>query len=104
MGGEPTRLTFDNRDTMGSSWSEDGKSLVFSSSRAGIYSLWRVPASGGEPTWVAGGGIKMKHPSTARAKNAVAFENWLYEVNLWRVPGPARDPASRALDSRRPCV
>jgi Tol biopolymer transport system component/DNA-binding winged helix-turn-helix (wHTH) protein len=85
-GGEPTRLTFDNRDTMGSAWSEDGKSLVFSSSRAGIYSLWRVPASGGEPTWVAGGGIKMKHPSTARAKNAVAFENWLYEVNLWRVP------------------
>src|SRR6266542_902876 len=84
-GGEPTRLTFDNRDTMGSSWSEDGKSLVFSSSRAGIYSLWRVPVSGGEPTWVAGGGIKMKHPSTARSKNAVAFENWLYEVNLWRV-------------------
>jgi Tol biopolymer transport system component len=95
-GGEPTRLTFDNRDTMGSSWSEDGKSLVFSSSRAGIYSLWRVPASGGEPTWVAGGGIKMKHPSTARAKNAVAFESWLYEVNLWRVPArpgpPLLDP------------
>ena len=99
-GGEPTRLTFDNRDTMGSSWSEDGKSLVFSSSRAGIYSLWRVPASGGEPTWVAGGGIKMKHPSTARAKNAVAFENWLYEVNLWRVPArpgsPLPDPRPRA--------
>ena len=69
-GGEPTRLTFDNRDTMGPTWSEDGKSLVFSSSRAGIYSLWRVTARGGEPTWVAGGGIKMKHPSTARAKDA----------------------------------
>jgi Tol biopolymer transport system component/DNA-binding winged helix-turn-helix (wHTH) protein len=92
--GEPARLTFDNRDTMGSSWSEDGKSLIFSSSRAGIYSLWRVPASGGEPTWVAGGGIKMKHPSTARAKNAVAFENWLYEVNLWRVPARPGSPLS----------
>jgi Tol biopolymer transport system component/DNA-binding winged helix-turn-helix (wHTH) protein len=96
-GGEPTRLTFDNRDTMGADWSADGRSIVFSSSRAGIYSLWRVPASGGEPVWVAGGGMKMKHPATARSKNVVAFENWLYEVNLWRVPtrgragaGPAR--------------
>ena len=36
------RLTFDNRDTMGLDWSSGGDSLVFSSSRAGIYSLWRV--------------------------------------------------------------
>jgi Tol biopolymer transport system component/DNA-binding winged helix-turn-helix (wHTH) protein len=85
-GGEPTRLTFDNRDTMGSAWSEDGKSLLFSSSRAGIYSLWRVPARGGEPTWVAGGGTKMKHPAAARTRRILAFENWIYEVNLWRVP------------------
>jgi Tol biopolymer transport system component/DNA-binding winged helix-turn-helix (wHTH) protein len=102
-GGEPKRLTFDNRDTMGSSWSEDGRSLVFSSSRAGIYSLWRVPASGGEPTWVAGGGIKMKHPSMARAKNVVAFENWLYEVNLWRVPArPGGSTLNATLRSSAP--
>jgi Tol biopolymer transport system component/DNA-binding winged helix-turn-helix (wHTH) protein len=85
-GGEPQRLTFDNRDTFGLDWSSDGKSVLFSSSRAGIYSLWRVPASGGEPTWLAGGGTKMKHPSSARAKNVIAFENWTYEVNLWRAP------------------
>jgi len=85
-GGEPTRLTFDNRDTMGSTWSEDGRSIVFSSSRAGIYSLWRVSARGGEPTWVAGGGTKMKHPSASSRGRLLAFENWTYEVNLWRVP------------------
>jgi Tol biopolymer transport system component/DNA-binding winged helix-turn-helix (wHTH) protein len=85
-GGEPQRLTFDDRDTMGSAWTEDGGGLVFSSSRAGIYSLWRVPARGGEPVWVAGGGTKLKHPSAARARRLVAFENWIYEVNLWRVP------------------
>jgi Tol biopolymer transport system component/DNA-binding winged helix-turn-helix (wHTH) protein len=85
-GGEPTRLTFDNRDTMGLDWEGDGQRIVFSSSRGGIYSLWRVTASGGEPTWLAGGGTKMKHPSTARTRNAVVFENWIYEVNLWRVP------------------
>ncbi len=87
-GGPERRLTFDGRDLMGMDWTSDGESLVFSSSRAGIYSLWRVGASGGEPVWFAGAGTKMKHPSTARAagKNVVAFENWTYEVNLWRVP------------------
>jgi len=85
-GGDPVRLTFDDRDTMGSDWSADGRSILFSSSRAGIYSLWRVPSKGGEPSWVAGGGIKMKHPSASRQGNLVAFENWLYEINLWRVP------------------
>jgi Tol biopolymer transport system component/DNA-binding winged helix-turn-helix (wHTH) protein len=80
------RLTFDNRDTMGLDWSSDGRSLVFSSSRAGIYSLWRVSASGGEPTFLAGGGVKIKHPSSARGRDAVAYENWFYELNLWRAP------------------
>lgn len=96
-GGEPTRLTFDNRDTMGSAWSPEGESILFSSSRAGIYSLWRVPARGGEPTWVAGGGTKMKHPSSARGRRIVAFENWIYEVNLWRVPARPAGGAPAAL-------
>ncbi len=39
----------------------------------------------------------MKHPSTARAKNAVAFENWLYEVNLWRVPARPGAGAAAAI-------
>ena len=89
------RLTFDNRDTMGIGWSADGGSLVFSSSRAGIYSLWRVPASGGDPSFVAGGGVKIKHPSSARGRDAIAFENWLYELNLWSVS--TEGGVSRAL-------
>ena len=80
------RLTFDDRDTMGLDWSIDGSSILFSSSRAGIYSLWRVSSDGGDPAWVAGGGAKMKHPSTARARRVIAYENWIYAVNLWRIP------------------
>lgn len=94
-GGEPVRLTFDDRDTMGLEWSGDGSSIVFSSSRAGIYSLWRVPARGGEPTWVAGGGAKMKHPSTARTKNLVAYESWIYQVDLWRISADMTQGGSR---------
>jgi Tol biopolymer transport system component/DNA-binding winged helix-turn-helix (wHTH) protein len=92
---EPVRLTFDDRDTMGLEWSGDGSSIVFSSSRAGIYSLWRVPARGGEPTWVAGGGAKMKHPSTARTRNVVAYESWIYQVDLWRVSADLTSGGSR---------
>ena len=36
----------------------------------------------------------MKHPSSARAKNVVAFENWTYEVNLWRLPAQPGDPSA----------
>ena len=85
-GGEPRRVTFENRSITGADWTSDGREIVFSSSRAGLFSLWRVPLGGGEPKLVAGGGSKMKHPSTARARNAVAYENWHYEVNLWSVP------------------
>ena len=94
-GSAEKRLTFDNRDTMGMGWSADGGSVVFSSSRAGIYSLWRVSASGGEPSFVAGGGVKIKHPSSARGRDSIAFENWLYELNLWAVSTEGH--ASRAL-------
>ena len=99
--GEATRLTFDDRDTMGSDWSADGRSIVFSSSRAGMYSLWRVPTGGGEPAFIAGGGMKMKHPSTARSRNVVAYENWLYQVDLWRVSldgGPASGALTPSTD------
>jgi Tol biopolymer transport system component len=85
-GGDARRLTFENRALTGADWTPDGKSLVFSSSRAGLFSLWRLPLSGGEPQLIGGGGSKMKHPSAARTRNAVAYENWNYEVNLWSVP------------------
>lgn len=85
-GGSASRVTAENRSITGADWSPDGRSLIFSSSRAGLFSLWKIPAAGGEPLLVAGGGSKMKHPSTARRRNAVAYENWHYEVSLWDAP------------------
>jgi Tol biopolymer transport system component/DNA-binding winged helix-turn-helix (wHTH) protein len=85
-GGEPRRVTFENRTITGADWAPDGRSLIFSSNRAGLFSLWKIPPGGGEPQLIAGGGSKMKHPSTARKGSAVAYENWHYEVNLWRTP------------------
>jgi Tol biopolymer transport system component len=84
-GGEPRRVTFDNRDVTGLEWSPVGGSIVFSSNRAGTYSLWRVHPEGGEPDWITGGGMKLKDPAVAQHTDRIAFENWVYEINIWEV-------------------
>ena len=84
-GGSARRVTFDEADLTGVDWSNDGGSLVYSSDRAGGYSLWRVSAEGGAPTLLAGGAARMKHPVADRAARRVVYENWNYEINVWEV-------------------
>jgi Tol biopolymer transport system component/DNA-binding winged helix-turn-helix (wHTH) protein len=85
-GGEVRRLTHDNRHLTGLAWSSSGREIIFSSDRAGTYSLWKVPVAGGPPQWIAGGGSKMKDPSASRQGQLLAAESWLYEINIWRTP------------------
>jgi Tol biopolymer transport system component len=84
-GGAARRVTFDEADLTGVDWTARGRALVFSSDRAGGYSLWRVGVEGGEPQLVAGGAARLKHPVSARAVDRVAYESWNYEINLWEV-------------------
>jgi Tol biopolymer transport system component/DNA-binding winged helix-turn-helix (wHTH) protein len=84
-GGAPRRVTFDEADLTGVDWINNGRALVYSSDRAGGYSLWRVPAEGGEPELVAGGAARLKHPVAARGAERVAYESWNYEINIWQV-------------------
>jgi Tol biopolymer transport system component len=84
--GRERRLTHDHRDVMGQTWAADGRSIVFSSNRAGQYGLWEVAATGGEPRWLAGGGSKIKHPVHARHAPVIAWEDWQLEINVWQLP------------------
>ena len=84
-GGSPRRVTADEADLTGIDWSSDGRSIVYSSDRAGGYSLWRVSADGGTPSLIAGGAARMKHPVGDRAARRVVYENWNYEINIWQV-------------------
>jgi Tol biopolymer transport system component/DNA-binding winged helix-turn-helix (wHTH) protein len=84
-GTQTRRLTFDEADLTGSDWAADGKSIVYSSDRAGGYSLWRVSIAGTTPVLLAGGAARMKHPVVDRAGRRVVYENWNYEINLWQV-------------------
>jgi Tol biopolymer transport system component/DNA-binding winged helix-turn-helix (wHTH) protein len=98
-GGRAVRRTFDNADLEGITWSPDGESIVFSSNRGGIYSLWTVGAAGGSPRFLAGGGTKIKHPSASRAGSVIAYESWIYDVNLWAIPASGAGAAARPLTS-----
>ena len=48
-GGEARQLTFDSCESGWPSWTPDGRSIVFSSARAGSLTLWRMAATGGTP-------------------------------------------------------
>ncbi len=85
-GGTVERLTFDNQALTGLDWTENGQHIIYSSQRAGLFSLWRISAEGGLPQLVLGGGNKIKDPSTADRVSMVAYENWIYETNIWRLP------------------
>ena len=83
-GTSPRRVTFDDADLTGIDWTGDGRAIVYSSDRAGGYSLWRTAIDGGQPTLVAGGAARMKHPVVDRIGHRVVYENWNYEINLWQ--------------------
>jgi len=85
-GGTPERLTTDNLDVTGLDWVDDGRAIVISSDRAGIYSLWRVPAAGGEPSLLAGGGTRMKHPSSSYDGRVIVYESWRYAIGIHETP------------------
>ncbi len=83
-GGEARRLTSDNRTIAGHSWTEDGSAIVYSSSRTGVFALWRVGANGGEPEIVSGPAVRDPGgPAFAPSGDKLVVEDWIFEVNLW---------------------
>ena len=84
-GGEPRQLTFDNCELYGLAWTEDGKDIVFSSSRSGVPSLWRISALGGAPRPVPGTGTPAYSPSISRKGDRLVYAQSSSSTNLWRL-------------------
>jgi serine/threonine protein kinase len=51
-GGAPRPLTNHPADDLVPTWSRDGRSIYFASTRTGVYQIWKVSPQGGEPVQV----------------------------------------------------
>jgi Tol biopolymer transport system component len=91
--GTERRLTIGAAATAGLDWVPDGQSLVFSAlsaGRAGLYSLWKVSTSGGEPQPLAVGELGAR-PTLSRSGSRLAYVRANFSTQIYRVPGPAGD-------------
>jgi serine/threonine protein kinase/Tol biopolymer transport system component len=95
-GGEPRRLTNDGRHIAGLTWSADDRNVLFSSNRSGLFGVWKVPASGGEPQIMPAVAEDSYAPTVSRQTGSLAFLRQRIDWNIWQVAGP------RAADTGSP--
>jgi serine/threonine protein kinase/Tol biopolymer transport system component len=83
-GGPSRQLTNDGKRIAGLAWSEDGRDIIFSSTRGALPGLWRVPFTGGSPEPVAGAGADAVAPAVGRGSHLLAYTHQSETVNIWR--------------------
>jgi len=86
-GGVPKRLTFDHTPIASPpSWTPDGRDLVFSSTRGGTISLWRMPVRGGLPQPVPGIGVGSFIPSVSLKGHQLIYQQIPRDkLSMWRL-------------------
>ncbi len=114
-GGEPRRLTFDNTQLAGLTWSANGSEIIFSSGRAGggrgftmegSPSLWRISASGGAAARVAVDGLNFFFPNISRHGNRLTYVQLPPEdANIYRIEvsdtTASKNPPTKLIASTR---
>ena len=103
-GAAPRRLTFDDRAIRGLAWTSDGHDLVYSSSRAGGWRLWRLPAFGGSPRELPIAGRQAKDPAVSRAGHHLMYADSPSVSAIWRAALSGAGGASDATSDERPLL
>jgi Tol biopolymer transport system component/serine/threonine protein kinase len=98
-GGEPRRLTWDNREILSQAWAADGKSIYFSSSRLGSTNLWRIGLEGGVPKRVPGIAEGASDPALSRDGRYLVYSQSFTDTNVWQLDVGANPPYARRLIS-----
>lgn len=97
-GGEPSRLTSDNRYVSSLAWTNDSRSIVFSSNRSGRFGLWQVSVEGGQPERLPVGGDDAFAPAIAHS-GALAYVQRFAKWSLIRASIAAPGETSTLLTS-----
>jgi len=101
-GGEPMRLTFDHSPISDLTWTPDGREVVYTTSRHGVQGLWRIPATGGQPKYLAESGQNVCCPNFARHGGRLAYVQSTTDANIWRLDlAAARSPNKQAASTKR---
>jgi Tol biopolymer transport system component/DNA-binding winged helix-turn-helix (wHTH) protein len=66
-------------------WSPDGQSIIFSSTKAGEPSLWRIPANGGIATPIDKAGTATWHPTISTKDGKLVVQKILRASGIYRV-------------------
>ncbi len=91
-GGEAVRLTRHPLDDMHSSWSPDGRSIVFTSMRDGYMNLWRIQRDGTGHKQLTYNDRFIRNPDWARdekGRDTITFSG-LLEADIYRDQRPYR--------------
>jgi eukaryotic-like serine/threonine-protein kinase len=98
-GGEPRRVTTDNRSILAMTWGPDGRSIVFSSNRMRNHALWRIPVSGGNPTRVPMVSENASEPAFSRDGRRMVYAQLFEDTNIWRFDLDGRAAPRKVVSS-----
>jgi Tol biopolymer transport system component/serine/threonine protein kinase len=98
-GGEPRRLTADNREIYGQAWAADGRSIIVSSNRLGNAHLWRIGLEGGLPQRVPGVAEGALDPAVSRDGRYLAYSQSFNDANIWQLDLGISPPQARRVIS-----
>jgi Tol biopolymer transport system component len=100
--GEPVRLTADNREIYGISWTGDGHSLAFSSKRGGRLELWQIPAKRSDkPFRVTAAGDDPREVAISKEGHHLVYSHLISNSNVWRIPLSGSADATPVISSAR---
>ena len=83
-GGEPKRLTFDNRSVRSLAWTADSQWMVFASWFRGLR-LWKLSASGGTPEQLDIGAEFASSVAVSRIGDRLAYSQEFRYTNIWQL-------------------
>jgi Tol biopolymer transport system component len=96
-GGRAHRLTEDHQTSQNCAWSTGGESVYFSSMRESTTALWRMPATGGEPTRLTPGTGPETEPSISKDGSKLTHSTFYSDADVVLVE------AASGKRTRSPC-